>query len=127
MAEVTPEVQGRSQHCHPMAAVRQIQRRAARSPAAVVIHQQHPVPYRHAACQHILDARDVVLFDPGQLCDVGQGALKTGRARPRPGRDHHLIVVPLSEVATVIRFLLSDDSSFITGQLINVDGGVVYS
>ena len=31
------------------------------------------------------------------------------------------------EVATVIRFLLSDDSSFITGQLINVDGGVVYS
>ncbi len=31
------------------------------------------------------------------------------------------------EVATVIRFLLSDDSSFITGQLINVDGGVIYS
>jgi 3-oxoacyl-[acyl-carrier protein] reductase len=31
------------------------------------------------------------------------------------------------EVATVIRFLLSDDSSYITGQLINVDGGVVYS
>jgi 3-oxoacyl-[acyl-carrier protein] reductase len=31
------------------------------------------------------------------------------------------------EVATVIRFLLSDDSSFITGQLINVDGGVVHS
>lgn len=31
------------------------------------------------------------------------------------------------EVATVLRFLLSDDSSFITGQLINVDGGVVHS
>jgi 3-oxoacyl-[acyl-carrier protein] reductase len=31
------------------------------------------------------------------------------------------------EVATVIRFLLSADSSFITGQLINVDGGVVCS
>jgi 3-oxoacyl-[acyl-carrier protein] reductase len=31
------------------------------------------------------------------------------------------------EVATVIRFLLNDDSSFITGQVINVDGGVVNS
>jgi NAD(P)-dependent dehydrogenase (short-subunit alcohol dehydrogenase family) len=31
------------------------------------------------------------------------------------------------EVATVIRFLLSEDSSFITGQIINVDGGVINS
>jgi NAD(P)-dependent dehydrogenase (short-subunit alcohol dehydrogenase family) len=29
------------------------------------------------------------------------------------------------EVATVIRFLLSEDSSFITGQIINVDGSVI--
>ncbi len=31
------------------------------------------------------------------------------------------------EVATVIRFLLSEDSSYITGQTINVDGGQVMS
>lgn len=31
------------------------------------------------------------------------------------------------EVATVIRFLLSDDASYITGQLIHVDGGMVNS
>ncbi len=31
------------------------------------------------------------------------------------------------EVAAVIRFLLSEDSSFITGQTINVDGGAVMS
>ena len=29
------------------------------------------------------------------------------------------------EVSAVIRFLLSEDSSYITGQVINVDGGIV--
>jgi 3-oxoacyl-[acyl-carrier protein] reductase len=31
------------------------------------------------------------------------------------------------EVASVIHFLLSDDASYITGQLINVDGGMINS
>ena len=29
------------------------------------------------------------------------------------------------EVSAVIRFLLSEDASYITGQVINVDGGIV--
>ena len=29
------------------------------------------------------------------------------------------------EVAKVVKFLTSDDSSYITGQVINVDGGMV--
>ena len=32
-----------------------------------------------------------------------------------------------SEVSSVIKFLLSDDSSYITGQIINIDGGTVFS
>jgi len=32
-----------------------------------------------------------------------------------------------SEVASVIRFLMSDEASYITGQVINVDGGVINS
>ena len=48
-------------------------------------------------------------------------------------REKLLAEIPLGrfgrpeEVATVIRFLLSDDSSYITGQTINVDGGAVMS
>jgi NAD(P)-dependent dehydrogenase (short-subunit alcohol dehydrogenase family) len=45
--------------------------------------------------------------------------------------DQLLAEIPLGrygqphEVATVIRFLLSDDASYISGQVINVDGGMV--
>lgn len=51
------------------------------------------------------------------------------------GRDEKSMLagVPLGrvgnadEVAGVIRFLLSDDASYITGQLINIDGGMINS
>jgi len=46
-------------------------------------------------------------------------------------RDRLLAGIPLQrfgharEVATVIRFLCSDDASYMTGQMLNVDGGIV--
>ena len=32
---------------------------------------------------------------------------------------------PVQDVANVVKFLASDDSSYITGQVINVDGGML--
>lgn len=48
-------------------------------------------------------------------------------------REQMLMGIPLKrfghprEVATVIRFLLSEDASYISGQVINVDGGMINS
>ena len=49
------------------------------------------------------------------------------------GLDTVMAEIPLkrlghpSEVSSVIRFLLSSESSYVTGQLINVDGGIICS
>ncbi len=52
---------------------------------------------------------------PAQIIAERGEMLKSANPLRRFGQPH--------EVATVIRFLLSDDSSYITGQTINVDGG----
>jgi 3-oxoacyl-[acyl-carrier protein] reductase len=67
---------------------------------------------------------------------VAPGLIETPMLRTvMEGRDEQALTdsVPLgrlgraSEVAAVIAFLLSDDASYITGQLINIDGGLVNS
>jgi len=67
---------------------------------------------------------------------VAPGLIETPMLREvMSGRDEDAMVnsVPLSrlgepvEVASVIAFLLSDDASYITGQTINIDGGLVNS
>ena len=67
---------------------------------------------------------------------VAPGLIETPMLREvMAGRDENTMVanVPLgrvgaaSEVASVIAFLLSEDASYITGQTINIDGGLVNS
>lgn len=67
---------------------------------------------------------------------VAPGLIETPMLREvMTGRDEKAMIasVPLrrvgkaSEVAAVIAFLLSDDASYITGQTINIDGGLINS
>lgn len=67
---------------------------------------------------------------------VAPGLIETAMLREvMTGRDEKAMInsVPLKrlgepdEVAAVIAFLLSDDASYITGQTINIDGGLVNS
>ena len=67
---------------------------------------------------------------------VAPGLIETPMLRQvMAGRDEETLVgtVPLGrvgkarEVASVIAFLLSDDASYITGQTINIDGGLINS
>ncbi len=67
---------------------------------------------------------------------VAPGLIETPMLRTvMAGRDEQALTdsVPLGrlgearEVAAVLAFLLSDDASYITGQLINIDGGLVNS
>ncbi len=67
---------------------------------------------------------------------VAPGLIETPMIRTvMAGRDEEALTssVPLgrlgkaSEVAAVIAFLLSDDASYITGQTINIDGGLINS
>ena len=77
------------------------------------------------------------LADKGILVNaVAPGLIETAMLRTvMRGRDEEAMIksVPLGrlgeadEVAGVIAFLLSEDASYITGQLINIDGGLINS